>query len=72
MEKPDHWHRRLLRVRRKRPRGRTAEQRDQIAPSHVEHGLPPEAPPRKLRSLGSNSIFSLPEYGRRFKIKYSS
>ncbi len=34
-------HRRLLRERRERPRGRrAAEQRDEIAASHVGHGLP--------------------------------
>jgi hypothetical protein len=35
---PDEWHRRRLRTRRERPRGRsTAEQRDELAPFHVEH-----------------------------------
>src|SRR6516162_747474 len=34
-EKADHWHHRLLRPRRERPRGRrAAEQRDERAPSH--------------------------------------
>src|SRR5262249_38078074 len=33
-EKPDHRHRRLLRARRERPRGRPAEQRDELAPPH--------------------------------------
>jgi hypothetical protein len=32
--------RRLLRLRRKRPRRRGAEQRDELAPSHAVHGLP--------------------------------
>src|SRR5262249_31319246 len=32
LEIPDHRHLRLLRARRERPRGRTAEQRDEIAP----------------------------------------
>src|SRR5262249_39526061 len=37
----DHRHGRLLRTRRKRPPNRrTAEQCDESAPSHVEHGLP--------------------------------
>jgi hypothetical protein len=31
-------HCRLLRTRRERPRRRAAEQRDELAPSHVEHG----------------------------------
>src|SRR5262245_10212079 len=31
----------LLRTRRERPRSRAAEQRDELAPSHVGHGLPP-------------------------------
>src|SRR6516164_7566494 len=30
---------RLLRARRERPRGRAAEQRDELAPSYVGHGL---------------------------------
>src|SRR5262249_20322596 len=39
VEKSDHGHRRLLRVRRERPRGRrAAEQRDELAPFHAEHG----------------------------------
>src|SRR5262249_45976081 len=33
-EEPDHRHPRLLRARRERPRGRAAEQRDEIAPFH--------------------------------------
>jgi hypothetical protein len=33
VQEPNHWHRRLLRARRDRPReGRTAEQRDEFAP----------------------------------------
>jgi hypothetical protein len=39
---PNHWHCRLLRARRERPRcRRTAEQRDEIASSEIEHGLLP-------------------------------
>jgi hypothetical protein len=39
MEKSHHRHRRLLRARRERPRRRRdAEQRDEFAPSQVEHG----------------------------------
>src|SRR5262249_12858140 len=35
-EEPNHWHRELLRPRRQRPRRRgTAQQRDELAPSHV-------------------------------------
>src|SRR5262245_29423090 len=34
-KKPNHRHRRLLRPRRERPRRRAAEQRDELAPSHV-------------------------------------
>src|SRR6516165_10255346 len=43
VEKPDDRHCRLLRARRERPRRyRATEQRDEIAPLHVEHGeLPP-------------------------------
>jgi hypothetical protein len=40
MKKSDHRHRRLLRARRKRPYRRAAEQRDELAPSRVKHGLP--------------------------------
>jgi hypothetical protein len=37
VEIPDHWHRRLLRPRRQRPRGcRAAEQRDELAPFHQQ------------------------------------
>src|SRR6516165_8628957 len=39
---PDHRHRRLLRACRERPRRRAAEERDELATLHVEHGgLPP-------------------------------
>jgi hypothetical protein len=39
MKESDDRHRRLLRARRQRPRGRrAAEQRDEFASSHVEHG----------------------------------
>jgi hypothetical protein len=49
-EKSDHRHRRLLRARGERPnRGGTAEERDELASSHVEHGSIPSqwvsAPP---------------------------
>jgi hypothetical protein len=33
--KPDHWHCRLLRPCRKRPCRRAADERDELAPSHV-------------------------------------
>src|SRR5215470_2059797 len=33
-EAGDHWHRRLLRPRRERPRGCTAEKRDELAALH--------------------------------------
>src|SRR5262249_34036923 len=33
-EEPDHRHRRLLRARRQRPRGRTAEKREELAAHH--------------------------------------
>ena len=35
-KQPDHRHRRLLRLRRQRPRRRTAEQRDELTASHEE------------------------------------
>ena len=42
--KPADRHRGLLRPRRNRPRGRGAtEQRDELAPPHVEHGVSPLA-----------------------------
>src|SRR5215472_17726033 len=59
-EEPDHRHCRLLRERRERPRGsRAAEQRDELAPSHVGH-----QPPHSLSLLGrctrkSNRAFYL-------------
>ena len=34
MEKPNHWHRWLLRARRERPRGRAAKERDELAALH--------------------------------------
>src|ERR1700745_3382323 len=41
-ENPDYRHRRMLRARRNRRRGRrTAKQGDELAPLHVVHGLPP-------------------------------
>src|SRR5262249_28072474 len=40
-DESDHRHRRLLRVCRERPCRRTAEQRDELASSWVEHGLLP-------------------------------
>jgi hypothetical protein len=36
-----HRHRRLLRARRQRPRRRTAEQRDELAPFQSLHLIPP-------------------------------
>jgi hypothetical protein len=35
MDEADHRHRRLLRARRERPPGRTADERDEFAPSHA-------------------------------------
>jgi hypothetical protein len=35
MKEPDHRHRRLLRACRERPRRRTAQQDDEIAPSYT-------------------------------------
>src|SRR5262245_56678478 len=41
-QEPDHRYRRLLGACCKRPRRRAADQRDEVAPFHVEHrGLPP-------------------------------
>jgi len=37
-EQSDHRKRTLLRARRERPSRRAAEQRDELAPSHAEHG----------------------------------
>jgi len=49
LEKSYHRHRRLLRARRKRPRRRTTEQCDELAPSHElpsdeANKLPPNQP----------------------------
>src|SRR5262249_463700 len=44
-EYANHWHRRLLPAPRQRPgRRRAAEQRDEMAASFVEHGLPSRNP----------------------------
>jgi hypothetical protein len=51
-QKPNHRHCRLLRARREWPRGssrRAAEQRDDLAPSHVEHN-----PPSRNRASSRN------------------
>ena len=42
---------RLLRARRERPRRRTAEKRDKVAPFHVEHGLPSKRRRRAVLSI---------------------
>jgi hypothetical protein len=39
VQKPNHWHRRLLRSRRYRPRRRTAEKRDELSPPDVAHTI---------------------------------
>jgi hypothetical protein len=66
-EKADHRHCRLLRARRERPcYRRTAKQRDQLAPPHVEHGAPSlgaAADPTSPATAVAQSvcrIFSLP------------
>src|SRR5262249_35237185 len=41
--KPDHRYLRLLRARRERPRGRTAEQSDELAPFHASAPAKAEA-----------------------------
>jgi hypothetical protein len=41
VDEATHRHRWLVRARRERPRGRAAEQRDELASSEVEHGLLP-------------------------------
>src|SRR5262249_8294734 len=50
VEKPDHWHHRLLRARRKRPRSRAAEQRDEVAPP--DHSITSSA---RASSVGGTS-----------------
>src|SRR5262245_33845348 len=53
-EKSDRRHRRLLRARRKRPRGcSAAEQRDELAPRYVEHGgvLPRFVPTKRTQGI---------------------
>src|SRR5215831_14634306 len=42
---------RLLGARRERPRRRTTEHRDELAPPHVEHAAPPALPNPAKRSL---------------------
>src|SRR5215470_15749201 len=50
VEKPDHRHRRLLSPRRKRPRRRGAEQRDDFAPT--DHSITSSA---RASSMGGTS-----------------
>jgi hypothetical protein len=58
-EKPHHRHCRLLRARRDWPRRRAAEKGDELAPSHVGHGLPlrrPSAAPSAYHRLAGWSL----------------
>jgi len=50
-DKSDHRHRRLLRARRERPRGRAAEERDELAPFHCP--IPPVLPTERIARLGT-------------------
>src|SRR5262249_52803931 len=59
VEKPDYRHRRLLRARRERPRGRAAEKSNELAPFHVEHG---GLPPRCAISAADWPVLSLPQF----------
>jgi hypothetical protein len=60
VEKPNHWHGRLLRVRRKRPRRRAAEQREEVAPVVIEsHAIPHDERGRtRYRIAGDQSAAS--------------
>src|SRR5262245_36470780 len=61
VEKPDHRHRWLLRPHRERPHGRRpAEQRDELAASYVEHGLPSWNPLCQL-TAGSGCLWKRPQ-----------
>src|SRR6516162_2207484 len=52
MEKPNHRHRRLLRLRRKRPcRRRAADQRDELPALHCP--MPPGLPTERIAHLGT-------------------
>src|SRR6516165_6691899 len=52
MQKTDHTHRRLRRVRRERPRGRrAAEKGDELAASHCP--MPPVLPTERIAHLGT-------------------
>src|SRR6516162_4506585 len=52
MEKPNHRHRRLLRLRRKRPcRRRAADQRDELPALHCP--MPPVLPTERIAHLGT-------------------
>src|SRR6516225_298243 len=57
IEEPNYRHRRLLRARRERPRGRCAEQRDELAPSNVTCHAP--LPRRHAQSNNITSLFDL-------------
>src|SRR5262249_46983311 len=56
-EKPDYWHRRLLAARRKRPRCRAAEQRDELAAPH--HSMTSSASASRLGGISRPSAFSV-------------
>src|SRR6516164_9685549 len=50
VDESNHWHRGLLRARRERPRGRTAEQRDEVAPPYAGHRASPASAPPVYRT----------------------
>jgi two-component system cell cycle response regulator DivK len=50
----DQWAQALRRARRERPRGRTAEQRDELAASCVEHRPPPQPAEAQPRYAGDD------------------
>src|SRR6516165_7754786 len=60
-EKPDHRHRRLLRARRERPRGRRpAEKRDEVAPFHLRgHSMTSSARASSLSGIWRPSALAV-------------
>src|SRR5215510_14071461 len=56
VKEPNHRHRRLLRIRRERPRGRAAKQRDELAALH--HSITSSASASSLGGMSRPSAFA--------------
>jgi hypothetical protein len=60
MKEPDRRHRALLRARRQRPRRRTAESRDEVAPFHSL--MPPVLRTERIAHLGTEETAALRDF----------